>query len=53
MKFRNRAQNYYFLGTQPNKLHKIDRNVRISVDLCNIIYALSTYLTTTFFPSCI
>lgn len=35
MKFQNRLQNYTFLGTQPNKLHKIDRNVHISVVLCN------------------
>ena len=28
-------QRYTFLRTQPNKLHKNDRNVRISVVLCN------------------
>ena len=31
----NRLQNYYFLRTQPNKLHKIDLNVHRLILLCN------------------
>lgn len=34
--FENRPQRYYFLRTQPNKMHKNDQNVHISVVLCNI-----------------
>lgn len=34
--FKNRVQNYYFLRTQPNKLHKIDRNVHRLDVLCNL-----------------
>ena len=30
-----RVQRYCFLRTQPNKMHKNDRNVHISVVLCN------------------
>ena len=29
-----RLQRYYFLRTQPNKMHKNDQNVHISVVLC-------------------
>jgi len=29
------VQRYYFLRTQQNKMHKNDRNVHISVVLCN------------------
>ena len=33
--FRKALQRYYFLRTQPNKMHKNDQNVHISVVLCN------------------
>ena len=32
--FENRPQRYYFLRTQPKKMHKNDRDVHISVVLC-------------------
>mgnify|MGYP006916051353 CR=1 FL=1 len=31
----NRAQRYYFLRTQQNKMHKIDVFVHKLIDLCN------------------
>ena len=33
--FANRLQNYTFLRTQPNKMHKNSRNVHTSAVLCN------------------
>ena len=41
MKFQNRLQNYTFLRTQPNKMHKIGRNVHISTVLCNSYVTIS------------
>ena len=32
----NRAQNYTKYCIQPNKMHKIGKNVHIYADLCNI-----------------
>ena len=35
MKFQNRLQRYYFLRTQPNKMHKNRPYVHKPFDLCN------------------
>ena len=42
--FKNRVQNYYFLRTQQNKLHKIDQNVHRLVDLCNESPSVRSFL---------
>ena len=34
--FKKALQRYYFLRTQPNKLHKIGQLVHRLVDLCNV-----------------
>ena len=45
MKFQNRLQNYTFLCIQPNKMHKISRNVHKSSKLCNYYLVNCTIYT--------
>ena len=51
MIFQNRLQNYTFLRTQPNKMHKNERNVHILFVLCIIRILIFSYFTTIFLPS--
>jgi hypothetical protein len=37
--FQKALQRYYFLRTQPNKMHKNSRNVHTSAVLCNDYYS--------------